>query len=256
MGFYDSKGYWRSDGDGFYDAKGYFRNPGDGFYDSKGYFRSAGDGFYDAKGNWVSPGGGFYDSKGYYRSNSTIAASSTDVGQGIVAGVGFMLFIPVALLWSITIFVVEWIIVHPFAVFVGYAVIDAILCIVITKFKKQQGTKFALSFIGNFICILSFIYIILIYAVPYVTINGGSFGSFFEFTIVAAFGGGGIAVVQFFNYYHGKSILEFILGIVFFIIVIILLKNGSKEMNTIESLAEIYNLKSLTLFKILFGFAI
>lgn len=27
-----------------------------GFYDAKGYWRSDGDGFYDAKGNWVSPG--------------------------------------------------------------------------------------------------------------------------------------------------------------------------------------------------------
>lgn len=79
---------------------------------------------------------------------------------------------------------------------------------------------------------------------------------FFEFTLVLALGVGGIAVIQFFNYFHEKSILEFILGIMFFAIVIMLLKNGTKEMNTIEGLIQMYNLESSELFKVLFGFAI
>lgn len=256
MGFYDAKGYWRSDGDGFYDAKGYFRSPGDGFYDSKGYFRSPGDGFYDSKGNWVSPGGSFYDGRGYNRSAGVGVATVTDTGTDIVVMVGFLLFIPVGLLWMMTIFLVEWAASHLYMVFVGYAVLDVILCFAITKSKKHQGIKFALGFIGNYICILSFIYITLIYAVPYIIVHGGSFGSFFEFTLILALGFGGIAIVQFFNYYHGKAVLEFVIGIIFFVVIIMLLRNSIKEISTIEDLAEIYNLKASVLFKLLFGFAV
>lgn len=257
MGFYDSKGYWRNDGEGFYDAKGYFRSPGQGFYDSKGYFRNPGDGFYDAKGYWVNSGGSFYDSKGYRRTYSAVTTlTTTDAGENIIALIGFILFIPIALLWVMTIFLVEWITSHLYVVFIGYGIVDAILCLIITKMKKQQGANFVFSFAGNYICILSLIYIALIYAVPYVTINGGSFWSFFEFALVLALGCGGIAVVQFLNFYHEKAVLEFILGIAFFAIVILLLKDGTKEMNTIESLAGIYNLQASTLFKVLFGFAI
>lgn len=256
MGFYDSKGYWRNDGDGFYDAKGYFRSPGNGFYDSRGYFRRSGEGFYDARGNWVNPGGSFYDSKGYKRSFETVISSVSDEVDGTVAVIGFILFIPIALLWLMMLVLVEWITFHLYAVFIGYIFIDAILCAIITKIKKHQGAKFTLSFVGNYVCVLSFIYITLIYAVPYVSIHGGNFGSLFEFTLVLAFGFGGIAVVQFFNYYHGNAVLEFIIGIIFFVIVIKLLKNSAKEINTIESLAEIYNLKVSALFKVLFGFAV
>lgn len=254
MGFYDSKGFWRNDGDGFYDAKGYFRSPGDGFYDSKGYFRSPGDGFYDAKGYWVTPGGSFYDSKGYSRSTNSTMSATENAGEGIVATIGFVFFIPIALLWLMTIFLIEWITSHLYIVFIGYSIIDVVLCLAITKVKKHQGVNFLLSFLGNYVCILSLIYITLVYAVPYVTINGGSFGSFFEFTLVLAFGVGGIAVVQFFNYYHGNALFEFIVGTVFFVVVIILLKSGTKDMNTIESLAEMYRLKISVLFKLLFGF--
>lgn len=254
MGFYDAKGYWRNEGEGFYDAKGYYRNPGDGFYDSKGYFRSAGDGFYDARGNWVSPGGAFYDSKGYLRSSGVVVVANT--GTDLVAAVGFILFLPIGLLWMLTTFLVEWITYHLYAVFIGYVLIDVIFCLIVTKTKKHQGTKFALSFLGNYICILSFAYAVLIYAVPYMTIKGGSFGSFFEFTLVLAFEVGGIAVIQFFNYFHGKAIIEFILGILFFAIVIMILKNSLSEIGTIEGFMDVYHLKSSMLFKILFGFAV
>ncbi len=93
------------------------------------------------------------------------------------------------------------------------------------------------------------------YAVPYMSINEGSFGSFFEFTLVLAFTEGGIAVVQFFNYFQGKAIIEFILGIMFFCYLIMLLKSGLKEIDTIENLAEVYHLKASGLFKVPFGFA-
>ncbi len=38
-----------------------------GFYDAKGYWRSDGDGFYDAKGHWVSPGGVFTEADILYK---------------------------------------------------------------------------------------------------------------------------------------------------------------------------------------------
>ena len=256
MGFYDAKGHWRNDGEGFYDARGYFRNPGEGFYDTKGYFRNPGDGFYDSKGQWVNPGGSYYDGRGDLRTYGITAVSTSDTGSEMVAAIGFILFIPIGLLWMVTTFLVQWITTHLYAVLIGYVILDAFFCLIVTKVKKHQGLDFTLSFIGNCVCSLSFIYIVLLYAVPYMTINGENFASFFEFTLVLALGVGGIAVVQFFNYYHEKSFLEFILGIMFFVVVIILLKNGTKNMNTVESLARIYNLESSALFKVLFGFAI
>jgi len=257
MGFYDAKGYWRNDGDGFYDAKGYFRSSGDGFYDTKGYFRSPGEGFYDAKGNWVSPGGSFYDSRGYCRSvAASTAPMSTDTGEGMTIAIGFMIFLPVALLWMMISFLVELITEHLYIVFIGYAIIDVVLSLIITKRKRHRGTMFVLSYIGNYLCMLSAVYLVLIDAVPSVIMNAESFGSVLEFTIVLMFVFGCIAIVQFFNYYHEKAVLEFLVGIAFFIIVIILLKNGTKEIDTIESLAQVYGVKASALFKALFGFAI
>ena len=252
MGFYDAKGYWRSDGDGFYDAKGHWVSPGGVFYDSKGYLRRPGDGFYDAKGHWVSPGGAFYDGKGYLRSGNS-ASSTSDTSNGIVAAIGFLLFIPIALLWVATISLIEWISSHLYIVYIGYAIIDVVICSILSKIKKHKNINFILSFVGNYACILSLIYVTLIYAVPYVVINGGGFGSFFEFTIVLAFGFGAIAVLQFFNFYHEKAIWEFVLGLVFFVIVTLLLKNNV-EIQTIESLAQIYGVDVSALFKLLFGF--
>lgn len=254
MGFYDFKGYWRNDGEGFYDAKGYFRNPGEGFYDSKGYFRSLGDGFYDAKGNWVNPGGAFYDSKGYLRTSvGTSASAYGDEGSGIVAAVGLIVFIPIGILYMMATFWVRWITENVYLFFWGYVFITALLNVVITKVKKHRGINFGLSYAGNYICILSFIYIILIYAVPYVVGHGGSL---LDFVLVLMFALGGVTVVQFLNYYHEKAVWEFILGVLFFVVVVSLLKDSSGEIYTIESLAEIYNVKASVMFKVLFGFAI
>lgn len=35
MGFYDAKGYWRSEGEAFYDSRGILVSPGGGFYDGR-----------------------------------------------------------------------------------------------------------------------------------------------------------------------------------------------------------------------------
>lgn len=255
MGFYDAKGYWRNDGEGFYDAKGNWINPGEGFYDYKGYFRSPGDGFYDAKGNWVNPGGPFYDSKGYRRTVnvSTATKETSDENIGILL---FLVSIPIAIFGCIMSVWVEWIISHLYVTFWGYAVINAVFCFMATKRKKHQGIKYILSYIGNYMSTLTFVYIALVYAVPYVIINGQNFGSFFECILVLAFGIAGIVVIQFLNYYHEIAILEFILGIIFFVMVILLLKDNVQERYTIDSLAEIYNIKDSIAFKIMFGFVV
>lgn len=173
--------------------------------------------------------------------------------SGIIA---FLIFIPIALLWMTMTFAVEWIAAHVYGVYIGYAIADVLVCWIITKTKKHQGIKFMLSYTGNFICILSFIYIVLVNAVPQVIVNGGGFESIFEFILILAFGFGGMCVVQFFNYYHEKAFFEFVLGMVFFVVVVILLKNGTEEINALERLAAIYNVKVSTLFKALFGFAV
>lgn len=249
MGFYDAKGYWRNDGDGFYDFKGYWVNPGGAFYDSKGYLRKPGEGFYDAKGRWVSPGGAYYDGKGYLRSGGIATSSQNeDVGEGMLA-VGVILLIPIILLSSIITFMIEWTIAHFYVLFIGYSIISAIICLFTTKIKRHIGRNYVFSFIGNYMCMMSFIYLVLLYAVPYVNNGGG----LFDFILVLSFGLGGMVVIQYFNYYHEKPILELATGVLCFIVVIIFLRNSIGNIYSIDSLAQIYNLKSTMIFKLLFG---
>lgn len=253
MGFYDYKGYWRNDGEGFYDAKGNWVNPSCGFYDSKGYFRSPGDGFYDSKGYFRSPGDGFYDSKGYFRSvnnNSADVTETNDVGVGIG---GFVILIIAGILWMLLSSLVEWIASHLYVVLIGFTIINLILTLVTTVCKNHKGLRFILSYLGNYICIFSLIYIILVYAVPSVIIDHESLGSIFGFLIIVVLGVGSVAVVQFFNFYHGKAVLEFIIGIAFFGVVIIVLKNNS--VCTMESFINIYNVELPKLCKFLFSVA-
>ena len=125
-----------------------------GFYDAKGYWRSDGDGFYDAKGHWVSPGGAFYDGKGYLRSGNS-ASSTSDTSNGIVAAIGFLLFIPIALLWVATISLIEWISSHLYIVYIGYAIIDVVICSILSKIKKH---KFYIKFFGE-LCMYSITYL-------------------------------------------------------------------------------------------------
>lgn len=256
MGFYDAKGYWRNDGDGFYDAKGYWRNPGNGFYDAKGYWRNPGSGFYDFKGNWVNPGGSYYDGKGYRRIYSIGEVTTPSSSQNIVVLIAFMLFLPIGIVWMATTFFIQWVSYHLYIIYFGYIALDVLSCLIITKVKKHRGVQYIMSFMGNFLCILSLIYIAVLYAVPYMLANGGSFASFFEFTLVLATGIGGIFILQFFNYYHGKSFLEFILGVLFFCVVIIILKKEMMEWSTMERLIAMYHIKSQRLFIALFGFGI
>lgn len=250
MGFYDAKGYWRNEGEGFYDAKGYWVNPGCAFYDYRGYLRKPGEGFYDSKKRWVNPGEAFYDGKGYLQSWCVITASQKeDTGDGMFV-IGFLLFVPIILLSSIITFVVEWTTSHFYLVFLGYTIISAIICLITTKVKKHFGRKYVFSFVGNYLCLMSFIYIALLYAVPYVV----SGGSLFDFVLVLAFALGGMIVVQFFNYYHEKAILELLAGILCFLVAIILIRNSTGNIYSMDEIAQIYNLENTILLKLLVGF--
>ncbi len=249
MGFYDAKGYWRNDGEGFYDFKGYWVNPGGAFYDSRGYLRKPGEGFYDAKGRWVSPGGAYYDGKGYIRTGGGVISSQNEDTDGGMFAIGFILLIPMIILSSIITAVIEWTIAHFYIVFIGYSIISVMICLFTTKIKKHKGMNYMLSFIGNYMCMMSFIYVVLLYAVPYV-INGSGL---FDFILVLSFSLGGMVIIQYFNYYHEKPILELLTGILCFIVVIIFLKNNIGSKYSIDSFAQIYGLKSTTIFKLLFG---
>lgn len=252
MGFYDAKGNWCNDGEGFYDSKGCFRRPGEGFYDSRGYFRRSGEGFYDGRGNWVSPGGAFYDGRGYFRSCGTTVSTETEAGDVITEGLLFLLFVPIAAFGIMATALIEWIVNNFHLTFIGFSIINALVCFGITKLKRHKGKDFILSFIGNYMCILSFVYIVLAYAVPSVIKNGANFDSILNFVIVLAFGFGGIAIIQFFNYYHEKAFLEFVLGLLYFVVVMQLIKNGINGVYTVDGLAELYDVKDTIVLKILF----
>ena len=255
MGFYDAKGYWRSDGDGFYDTKGNWVSPGGAFYDGKGVLRRPGEGFYDSRGNFVSPGGAFYDGRGVLQSSPVVLVNDGHA-SGAVTGALFLLSLPVILLWGLTVTVVEWIASHLYLVFFGYLLLCAVVSYGITKRKNHRGVRAALSFTGSFLCILSLAYVTLVYAVPYVLQRGSSFGSFFEFTAALAVGVAAIAIVQFFNYYHENAILELVLGILLFAAVILLLRFCANESASLADLAAVYGVKPSILFRVLFGLTV
>lgn len=254
MGFYDAKGYWRTEGECFYDSRGNLVSPGGAYYDGKGYLRSPGDGFYDSKGNWVSPGSTFYDGKGYLQSSGVAVGAVVDNGTSIVITVGFLLLLPILFLWMMTMFLVEWVTSHLYLIFVGYAIADALLCCIITKLKKHYGTSAVLSFIGNYMCIFSFLYITLVYAVPYMMTSGESLGSFFEFTAALAMGAAGVTILQCFNYLHQHACWELILGCLFFAVVALILRYEAGNCYTAEYLAGLYHVRPSKLFLMLFGF--
>ena len=253
MGFYDAKGYWRSDGDGFYDAKGNWVSPGGAFYDGKGYLRSPGEGFYDAKGNWVSPGGAFYDGRGVLQSSAGAVGVVGTSGEanGAVVGVLFLLSLPVVALWILTVRLIGWVSSHLYLVFGGYLLLTAAISYAIVRRRKHRGLRAALSFTGSCLCLLSLAYIALVYAVPYVILHGGSFGDFFEFTAALAVGTAAVAILQFFNYYHGNAVWELILGVLFFAVVMVLLRRGG-EVRSLQDLAAIYGVEPTGLFRLLF----
>ncbi len=254
MGFYDAKGYWRDDGDGFYDARGEWVSPGGAFYDAKGYLRSPGDGFYDTKGNWVSPGGAFYDGRGYLQSGISVAESQSDGGNAFAIGILFLLSIPFVMLWSLVTFLIEWTTAHLLPVCIGYAGIAALVSLTILKQKRHHGLWALFSFIGSYLCLLSFAYIALVYAIPYVLQNGAGFESSFEFTCALVIGAAAVSVLQFFNYFHERAVLELILSIAFFAIVIHLLKRSTGDIKTLEDLAALYGISPTAWFRLLFGF--
>jgi hypothetical protein len=257
MVFYDAKGYLRNEGESYYDGKGYLRSPGESFYDAEGYFRNFGDSFYDSRGNLVSPGETFYDGKGYIRDYHVVNPDALYLArQDITAFIAYILSFPIIMLWGMTIAFIEWIRCHLYVVFAGYSIIALIACLIITGAKKHRGFHYLLSFLGNFVCLQSLVYILIINEIPGIIKREESFGSFLEFTICMAFMCGVIAIVQFLNYYHEKAVLEFILGTGFFIVVILMLRKNSNWVNSIEELAQIYEVSLSVFFKLLFEFAV
>lgn len=253
MGFYDAKGYWREYGEGFYDFNGDWVSPGGAYHDAKGYLRSPGDGFYDAKGNYVLPGEPFYDIKGERHSpilESEIRKSFAEYEFGIAYC--FLLLLPFAILWLLTSFFIQKIEGHLFLSFGVYAFLDMVVCIAVIRLKKHRGLKSFFSFAGNYMCILSYAYIVLGYAVPYMEKNKRDFSSFLNFVLFSILGIGAVAILQFFNYYHEIAFVEFISGIAFFITVIVILKYASGDTNTLENLAEIYHVKPTMMFRLIF----
>ena len=127
-----------------------------------------------------------------------------------------------------------------------------IVCIIVTRFKKHRGIKSFFSFVGNYMCILSYAYIVLGYAIPYMEKNNRDFSSFLNFLLFSILGIGAVAILQFFNYYHEIAFIEFLLGVAFFIIVIVILKHASGDVNILENLADIYHVKPTMMFRLIF----
>ena len=252
MGFYDAKGYWRSEGEGFFDSKGYWVNPGGSFYDGLGYLRNPGDSFYDAKGYLVRPGEAFFDGRGHLQ----YPPGTIGTGSRLSMWCLFLLALPVILLWMVTAVLIQWIASHLYLVFFGYLALNAVICGVVTKIKKHRGFRVVLSFAGNYTGMLSFIYITLIYAIPYVARHNGSLGSLLEFAAALAVGCAIAMILQFFNYYHENAALELLLGILLFVGTILVLKYCSYEVSTVQEFAAVYGVRPSGVCKLFFGFAL
>ena len=121
----------------------------------------------------------------------------------------------------------------------------------ITKRKSYRGLASVLSFFGSYASILSMVYVVLLYAAPYVIERGGSVGGSIEFIFAALVCIGAIVVLQFINYYFEKAVLECFLGILFFLAVCIILRYSAGSLEKIE---QIYSLSDAKLFRFLIGF--
>lgn len=252
MGFYDTKGYWRADGEGFFDARGYWVEPGGAFYDGRGYLRNPGDRFYDAKGCLVRPGEAFFDGRGCLQ----YPPGAVGTGSRLSMGCLFLLALPIILLWMVTAILLQWALTHLYPVFIGYLALNAAICGAVTRIKRHRGLRAALSFARNYVGMLSFLYITLLYAVPYAARRGGSLGSLLELAAAMAIGCAIVTVLQFFNYYHENASLELLLGTLLFAGTILVLRHCTYEVGTVQELAAIYGVEPGGIFHLLFGFAI
>ena len=146
---------------------------------------------------------------------------------------------------------VEWLVKHPVLVYFGYAAYAALMCLVITKRKRRKGGAFLLSFAGSYLPMLSMVYVVLLYAAPYVMEKNGSLGGVLEFAFAVLICIGAIAVLQNINDYHEKSTLECFLGIVFFLLVCLILRYS---VGTWEKVEKVYALRGAKMLRILVGF--
>lgn len=244
MGFYDAKGYWRQEGDAFYDGKGYLRQPGEAFYDARGCLREPGDAFYDTRGQLRRPGDAYYDGTGQIRVPDNHSASTA---LCIAA-----LFFPVGVLWMAASTLVDLFARYVYLVFIAYLLLSVVISLCIARWRYRGGGNVALSFIGSFLELLSFFFMVAGHAVPYMLENNGDFGGFFEFVATLGVSIAVIAILQFFNSYHEKAFLELFIGILLFVIVLLLLRS-TLENTSVEELAKLYGLRVNLPFRLLFG---
>lgn len=242
MGFYDSKGHYRNNGEGFYDAKGCYRNPGEGFYDAKGWYRNPGEGYYDYKGCYRQPGEQFYDAKGNLCSGehmviwAGIAAHNQRIEgeQSMAAGILFLIAVPVAIIFIAIGSIFEWVANHFYLLSISFLLLSvAVSAYIAFKFHAYKKTyQRTFSIIGNTMCFVTFILSFFFVVVP------GSRESLVSSILVFIFSILFIAVPVFFNYFHGISILEFVVGIAVFCVFLIFLKNNysTEEFKTILTL--------------------
>lgn len=108
-----------------------------------------------------------------------------------------------------------------------------------------------MSFAGSYLPMLSMVYVVLLYAAPYVMKKNGSLGGVLEFAFAVLICIGAIAVLQNINDYHEKSTLECFLGIVFFLLVCLILRYS---VGTWEKVEKVYVLRGAKTLRILVGF--
>ena len=154
--------------------------------------------------------------------------------QLMAAGVLFIIAFPVAIILIAIGSVFEWVANHFYLLAVSFLLLSIAVSIYIAfklhAYKKTYQRIF--SIIGNTMCFVTFILSFFFVVVP------GSRESVIVSILVFAFLALIIAVPVFFNYFHGISILEFVVGIVVFSVFLIFFKNNysTEEFKTILTL--------------------
>lgn len=256
MGFHDGKGYWREDGEGFWDAEGYWVEPGGSFHDFGGNIKEYGDPFLDANGKWCEPGDTFFDGVGYqtYTVPDSVLRQKSDYGSFLY----ILLFaVPAVWIFAMVVLAAEWVSRHFYLVVVGYTILDAIVCRRIIRKKKHCGGKAVLSYWGSFISLYSLLYVVFGYALPYAADRGWNATGAIELMGILFMWAITIAILQFFNYYHEIAFWEFFLSLVYFLIILTVLRlNISMNTNySPEDFATLYQVNLSWIFRLFFAFA-
>lgn len=227
-----------------------------GFHDGKGYWREDGEGFWDAEGYWVEPGDTFFDGVGYqtYTVPDSVLRQKSDYGFFLCS---LLFAVPAVWIFAMVVLAAEWVSRHFYPVVVGYTILDAIICRRIIRKKKHRGGKAVLSYWGSFISLYSLLYVVFGYALPYAADRGWNAASVIELISVLFVWAITIAILQFFNYYHEIAFWEFFLSLVYFLIILTVLRlNISMNTNySPEDFATLYQVNLSWIFRLFFAFA-